>query len=69
MARRCSREQVSQKVRDLPFSTAVVQVRVDSPSRGLRPQKEQVGTCPPYKTMVEILHGACRNGDEPGDTV
>ena len=42
MARRFSREQVSQKVRFLPFSTAVVQVSVRASSASCRPQKSQV---------------------------
>ncbi len=41
MARRLLREQLSQKVRRRPFSTAVVQVRV-SDSGAWVPQKEHV---------------------------
>jgi hypothetical protein len=55
MARRCSREQLGQKVLDLPLSTAVVQVRAAaSPSGAVVPHNEQVSTYPPYK------------GNEPG---
>jgi len=46
IARRCSREQTSQKVRLLPFSTAVVQVRTAASSSAVRPQKSQVATRP-----------------------
>ncbi len=44
IARRCSREQVSQKVRGRPFSTAMVQVRVVASSSACLPQKSQVFT-------------------------
>ena len=48
IARRCSREHVSQKRRRRPFSTAVVQVRVFPSSASCRPQKSQVRMHPPY---------------------
>ena len=43
MARRCSREQASQYVRDRPFSIEVVQLSV-SASSAWRPQKSHVFT-------------------------
>jgi hypothetical protein len=47
MARKCSREQVSQKVRDRPFSTAVVQVKATSSPGAVAPQNEQVTATTP----------------------
>jgi hypothetical protein len=44
MARRCSREQVSQKVRGRPFSTATDQVSLVASSSASLPQKSQVLT-------------------------
>jgi predicted component of type VI protein secretion system len=64
MARRCSREHDSQYMRCLPFSTAVVQVRVDAPSGAVVPQKEQMGTLPPYAPLAARLY----ERNEPGGT-
>jgi hypothetical protein len=47
MARRFSREHTSQKARDLPFSTAVVQVSGVSSPGAVAPQKAHVTATAP----------------------